>query len=124
MSYAEYFKKKKKKKKVEVKCKLIIQKVLFSIFHIIFIQSMNIKNNEPFLLERSVFFMVCSYLFFEISCTDHLGKKRSALSKSKISLNSINNCIWSVGILLPLDKFHLKEYCQQNKYPKRFCNKI
>ena len=78
-----------------------------------FIQPMNIKNNNSFLLERSVFVMVCSHFyFFEIPCTDYLGKKRNTLSKPKISLNSINNCIWPVEILVPLDKFHLKEYCQ------------
>ena len=100
------------KKKIVVKCKPITQNVLFSIFYTIFIQSMNIKNNDSFLLERRVFVMVCSdFYFFEMPCTDHLGKKRNALSISKI-LNSINNCLWPVEILVPLDEFHLKEYCQ------------
>ena len=52
------------------------QKVLFSILYIIFIRSMNIKNNNSFLLERSIFVMICSHFyFFEIPCTDQLGKK-------------------------------------------------
>ena len=89
---------------------IITQKVPFSTFYTIFIQSIKTKN-DSLLLERSIFVMVCSHFyFFEIPCTYHIWKKL-ALSKSKI-LNSINNFIWPVEILAPLDEFHLKEYCQ------------
>ena len=104
MSYAGYFKKKIIIKK-EVKCKPITQKVLFSILYITFIQSINIKNNHSL-------WSALTFIFLKYAVQTIWDKKRYALSKSKISLNSINNCIWPVEILVPLDEIHLKEYCQ------------
>ena len=53
------------KKKIVVKCKPITQNVLFSIFYTIFIQSMNINNNDSFLLERRVLWFALTSIFLK-----------------------------------------------------------
>ena len=64
--------------------------LLFSIFYIIFIQSMNIKNNDSSLLERSIENRICyglfSLVFFwkhPVHCTDHLQKKTQRFERIK-----------------------------------------